>query len=126
MGFARDANIPDTRIKIDTHGPMPTGIGNLHAIEEFAGRVANIIEPDYGDWMRRTNAYLLELEEELVDASPDIWETLDEIQRFIQYNPDWDVHRAAKMVVSMAIDLRDRLGARQHYKLEDYDIEACP
>ena len=59
---------------------------------EFNNGVSNILENDYGDFMRSANIRLNRLKEELCvlkDANIDL--KLSEMQTYLQFKPNWDI-----------------------------------
>jgi hypothetical protein len=65
----------------------------LHrALENFARNISLVFEDDYGDFMRKVNLYLDQLESELRPlANPEIELKLSVMKSYIQYTPSWNV-----------------------------------
>lgn len=64
---------------------------DAHALKVFAELVRNITEMDYGDFMRKANDYLCHLKSQLKNAPTPVQKKLDEMQRYTQFAPNWDV-----------------------------------
>lgn len=62
------------------------------AIEQFIKDISTIDDPDYGDFMRKANHYLIELEDEIYKMANDsIKGHLREMKNELQYSPNWDI-----------------------------------
>jgi hypothetical protein len=79
-------------------------------VSEFINKVSHINDPDYGDFMRKANAYLLEMKKELSPfpdhASHDM---VDVMQSHIQFDPNGNVESTREMVLKEANDLAEHL-----------------
>lgn len=64
---------------------------NRVLLENFFQKLESTDEIDYGDCMREWNKDLLEFRERLVKPSRHVIAKLDEMQGYIQFNPNWDV-----------------------------------
>lgn len=59
---------------------------------KFSKSVSEILEHDYGDFMRVANLYLINLREELdLLKDSNIESRLDLMQLYLQYYPNWDI-----------------------------------
>ena len=68
-------------------------------IDEFIENVSAINDTDYGDFMRKTNSYLIELDEEL----------LDELKTEVQFYPNWDIKSTRRRTILMAERIKEEL-----------------
>lgn len=102
--------------------PSPYDDDKAHAVEDFAGRIASVVEGDYGDWMRRANTYWWELVEALGATSTDVRKLLFEMHNLIQYNPDFRLIETRRQVIEMASRLREMLGAKEPLDLHQFNI----
>ena len=58
----------------------------------FLQEISSIEENDYGDFMRKVNEYLIELKENKnAVRTLEIEQIVDEIQRYIQFRPNWKI-----------------------------------
>lgn len=70
------------------------------SISRFIQNLSEISDPDYGDFMRKANHYLLELETETKKiASERILAHLANMKDDIQFNPNWDIESTRKKVI---------------------------
>jgi len=68
-------------------------------VSRFAQKIRSIDDEDYGDFMRKANAYLMELEHELGPLADDkIRRKMIEMQTYIQYFPNWQVDLTKKKI----------------------------
>ena len=69
------------------------------AIEKFVRNISSIFENDYGDFMRKANLYLNQLEDELRPlANHKIELKLSEMKLYIQYAPNWNMEATRKSI----------------------------
>ena len=60
----------------------------------------SITETDYGDYMRKLNAYLIELKEnKAAIMTPEILAKIEEMQNYIQFMPNWDISSTQEKVL---------------------------
>ncbi len=72
-------------------------------IEKFVSDVTFIQSNDYGDFMRQTNLYLNELDQELKRLPyKDIHEKIAEMKNYTQYHPTWNLEPTLKKILSDA------------------------
>lgn len=63
-------------------------------------QVNSITETDYGDYMRKLNAYLIELKEnKTAIMTPEILAKIEEMQNYIQFMPNWDIPSTQEKVL---------------------------
>ncbi len=61
-------------------------------VEKFSEKILAIHEPDYGDFMRKANHYLLDLKKALVRLpNQEVKNKLDQMQNYIQFHPNWEI-----------------------------------
>lgn len=60
------------------------------AIDAFSKKFNSIDNLDYGDFMRRANLYLIELDEQ-IHKNKEITNLMKQMKNEIQYNPNWDI-----------------------------------
>jgi hypothetical protein len=89
-------SIPDPRNPID-------------ALDIFTQFVAAVDEYDYGDCMREWNHDLLYLREHLKNTTPWALAKIDQMQEYIQFNPNWDVESTRKRILKDAHELHEHL-----------------
>lgn len=69
-------------------------------VENFSEKILAIHEPDYGDFMRKANHYLLDLKKALGRLpNPQIKSKLDQMQNYIQFHPNWEVEPTVKQIL---------------------------
>lgn len=79
--------------------PIVMGSPYIHFMEQ----VNSISEADYGDYMRKLNAYLVELKENKTAVmTPEILNKIEEMQRYIQFMPNWDISSTQEKVLEDA------------------------
>ena len=72
-------------------------------IEGFILEFAAIDEPDYGDFMRKANYLLIELDEKVYADSPaEIRRILDKMKDDIQFHPNWETESTREEVLLLA------------------------
>jgi hypothetical protein len=65
----------------------------------FSKNISQIIEHDYGDFMRAANVYLNNLSDELkILHDKDIDQRLDKMQMYLQFNPNWNIESTREML----------------------------
>jgi hypothetical protein len=118
---------------------MVNKLGNqekLTALEQFINGVVSAFNEDYGDWMRETNLYWMNLARTLQSAERNaemsdeksaaersvIDARLKELQQIIQYEPSWHPIETSRRVVELALEMRERLGADEHRDASDFGI----
>lgn len=84
------------------------------AVEKFVNDIKNIHEYDYGDFMRAANHCLIDLKHEM-DRLPyqDVHKKLQEMQGYIQFNPNWDVDSTFEKALKDALSLETLLQAHR-------------
>ncbi len=60
------------------------------AIDIFSKKFNAIDNLDYGDFMRRANLYLMDLDEQ-INKNKEIHNLMKKMKDEIQYNPSWDI-----------------------------------
>lgn len=79
---------------------------NLELIDFFIDQVKAVEEEDYGDCMREWNRELLFLRSHLKDAPTWMYQSLNEMQGYIQFYPNWDVESTRAQILEDADHLR--------------------
>lgn len=70
------------------------------SIKKFIQNVSEINDPDYGDFMRKANHYLLELEKEITKKSNErILDYLSQMKKEIQFSPNWDIGTTRQKII---------------------------
>jgi len=82
---------------------------NLALIDFFTQQVQAVEEFDYGDCMREWNRELLYLRDHLKDVPAEIYQTINEMQGYIQFYPNWDVDSTRQQILEDAGHLREEL-----------------
>ena len=71
----------------------------IHFLEELNA----ITETDYGDFMRKANAYLNHLKEnEIAKNSTEISEKIDNMQNYVQFHPSWELESTKAKILQDA------------------------
>lgn len=84
----------------------------VQAIDDFVMRVASISEGEYGDWMRRATVYWWHLTDALYSVeNPRVGAILAEMNRIIEFNPNFLILETSRKVIAMALEIRGLLGA---------------
>lgn len=79
-------------------------------IDDFIEKISAINDTDYGDFMRKANSYLIELDEEIYDDIPEpVQELLDELKTEIQFYPNWDIKSTRRRTILMAERIKEEL-----------------
>lgn len=77
-------------------------------VKKFTDNVSAILEPDYGDFMRVANTYLLQMKEGLqVFHDRKINQRISEMQIYLQFNPSWNVEPTREKLLRDAQFLDD-------------------
>jgi hypothetical protein len=83
----------------------------VEAVCDFVGRIAVISDGEYGDWSRRATLYWWHLTEALHgENNPGIRNTLQEMMRIIEFNPDFRILETSRKVTQLAMNIREMLG----------------
>ena len=87
----------------------------------FTKNISNILEWDYGDFMRSANVHLNHLRNELhVLNDKNIDGRLDVMQMYLQFNPNWDIDSTRKMLAKDTLYIDDLLhGHNQDWESEN-------
>lgn len=110
---------------VDAPPPWPyakTKSDKIVAVEDFAARLASVVEEEYGDWMRRANTYWWHLAEALEHENPRIKNLMLELQNLIQLNPDFRIIETRRRAVELAIEIRRQLGAEKPLDIHDFGL----
>lgn len=84
------------------------------SVEVFVKKISSITENDYGDFMRTANLYLNDLRRELQTYEDEhINYKLVEMQRYIQFSPNWDVSSTREKILRDARYIDDFLNAHK-------------
>lgn len=70
------------------------------AIDTFSKKFNSIDNLDYGDFMRRANLYLIELDEQ-INKNKEISHLMKQMKNEIQYNPNWDVQATRNSISNL-------------------------
>lgn len=83
------------------------------AINKFIEDFSSIEDTDYGDFMRKANHYLLELDDEMSGISSEsIKMQLEQMKVDVQYYPNWDIASTREKTIQGAYVL-DAMLAKQ-------------
>jgi hypothetical protein len=63
----------------------------IHAVRIFSEAIENLTDFDYGDFMRKANAYICDLRVRLQDSSSTVHDKIDQMQSYIQFDSSWEV-----------------------------------
>ena len=91
---------------------MPGSVTINQLIEKFKQDICEILDSDYGDFMRKANVYLQSLKAAgKARANPEIEKRIAEMQLYIQYFPNWNVDSTRSRILKDAEALRTSWGA---------------
>jgi hypothetical protein len=83
-------------------------------VEIFIREIQDITDDDYGDFMRKANAHVLELKHEIiVYLNPSIESVLQTIQNYLQFNPIWEIQPTRERLISDARIIDELLAAEK-------------
>ena len=72
-------------------------------IEKFIENVKTIDEVDYGDFMRKANHYLIELQDQVYQhADREARKLFNDMKRHLQFNPNWDIESTRAFILKEA------------------------
>jgi hypothetical protein len=96
----------------------------LAAIEKFIHGVVSAFNQDYGDWMRETNLYWMNLSDSLMPILTDsrLNDKLQELHEIIQFEPSWHPIETSRAVIEIALDMRRLLGAIDNRDPSDFGL----
>lgn len=80
-------------------------------VDHFIHEIKSIDDLDYGDFMRKANAYLLEFKDHVPHRSREkssIDRKIEEIQLYLQYYPNWEIESTRERLLSDA-EVIDRM-----------------
>lgn len=87
----------------------------------FSKNISEILECDYGDFMRAANGYLNNLRDELhALRDENIDRKLDEMQIYLQFTPTWDIELTKKLLRQDTKYLNELLHAHE----QDWESES--
>lgn len=79
-------------------------------VKYFIENILTINELDYGDFMRKANHYLLELEDKVaVTADPAAVVLLANIKLHLQYYPNWNIEQTRKLILDEVAKINDHI-----------------
>ncbi len=80
------------------------------SVQLFVEKILSINELDYGDFMRKANHYLMELEAKVKATADPIAEALlADIKLHLQYYPNWNVTQTRKLIMDEVANLNDHI-----------------
>jgi hypothetical protein len=72
-------------------------------IDYFIYDFKAIDDPDYGDFMRKANYLLIELDEKIYDSSTkEVRQILDKMKDEIQFHPNWEKESTREDILNLA------------------------
>lgn len=72
-------------------------------IDFFIYDFAAIDETDYGDFMRKANHLLIDLDEKIYESAPaEVKSLLDEMKNEIQFHPNWEKDSTRAEILQLA------------------------
>ena len=79
-------------------------------IDFFIYDFSAIDETDYGDFMRKANYLLIQLDEEMCKtATPEVRSLLDEMKNDIQFHPNWERESTREGILRLAAKVKELL-----------------
>ena len=76
-------------------------------IDFFIYDFAAIEDTDYGDFMRKANHLLVDLDEKLYETAPaEVKSLLDKMKNEIQYHPNWEKDSTREDILQLAEKLK--------------------
>lgn len=85
------------------------------AINSFIQNFSALEDTDYGDFMRKANRLLIELDEEVYAFVPEhLQNLLDDMKTDIQFYPNWDIESTRRRVLRTAETIRETLSQAPH------------
>lgn len=73
---------------------------------QFLKQIKSIDDTDYGDFMRRANLYINELQEDSATvANPIIADRIEAMKQYVQYHPNWDIESTREYIETDAENL---------------------
>lgn len=93
---------------------------------EFKKNISEILEYDYGDFMRAANVYLNHLRSELsVLGDPEIDKKIDAMQVYLQFAPNWDVEPTRMQLIQDTLYIEDILrGHEQDWESDSQSLNS--
>jgi len=74
---------------------------NTDAVKNFIQNILNIQDPDYGDFMRKANLYIVDLGEQLKETPyKDVHERIKNMQSYVQFYSNWDIQSTRDRIIS--------------------------
>lgn len=67
------------------------------AVDVFSKKINAIDNLDYGDFMRRANLYLMDLDDQITKTN-EIRNLMKQMKDEIQYNPSWDIQSTRERI----------------------------
>lgn len=82
----------------------------LKSTDQFTQKIQEIIDDDYGDFMRKAHGYFLVFKTELgTHLSADIRLKLAEMENYIQFTPNWQVEPTRKRILNDIKGIEDAI-----------------
>lgn len=80
------------------------------SIENFIEKLLTINELDYGDFMRKANHYLMELDDKVAATADPVAQTLlADIKLHLQYYPNWNIEQTRKLIMEEVSSINDHI-----------------
>ncbi len=93
------------------------------AIKTFIMNTEAIEESDFGDFMRRENLYLADLKTALENQmSEKLKAKLEEMQKYLQFNPDWNLNQTKHQVLKDASELENLIDQNPSKNMQENSI----
>lgn len=93
-------------------------------IKEFLKELSAIDDNDFGDFMRKVNHYLLELEAGISASSSErIRVQLQELKKDVQYHPNWDIESTREKIIMRVRTLDELLMLQTRASSENREIQ---
>jgi len=84
------------------------------AIEKFVGQIRAVNEYDYGDFMRKANSYIMDLQNSLEPlANKVIRRKISEMRDYIQFQPEWKVESTRRRIIDDAYYIEKLLSGQR-------------
>ncbi|OFZ29154.1 MAG: hypothetical protein A2622_14020 [Bdellovibrionales bacterium RIFCSPHIGHO2_01_FULL_40_29] len=72
-------------------------------VKKFIQNISEITELDYGDFMRKANHYLMELQENIQTPTDQTTQyILNDMKQHLQFNPNWDIESTRHFILNEA------------------------
>lgn len=77
----------------------------IHAVRIFIEAIDNLVEFDYGDFMRKANTYICNLRSHLAGCKHEVLDLVNKMQFYTQFVPSWQIEPTRRRLLEDSLKL---------------------